>query len=131
MNAPATEPASELAERLQIYARYVAIVAEQLEALSADRAERVAELEEERLAAETKLRELEKAVDELPSLEEFLSLGVAALEEGSTAARKLQERWSALSEGAIRSARKVGPIVVSGGRYPELRSPEHHLDRRF
>lgn len=117
MNAPATEPASELAERLQIYARYVAIVAEQLE--------------EERLAAETKLRELEKAVDELPSLEEFLSLGVAALEEGSTAARKLQERWSALSEGAIRSARKVGPIVVSGGRYPELRSPEHHLDRRF
>jgi hypothetical protein len=131
VNGTVTSPASELTERLQLYARYVAIVAEQLEALSGDRAERVAELEEERLAAEAKLHALQDATTELPRLEEFLNLGVAALDESSTAARELQERWSALSDGALRSARTVGPITVSGGRYPQIRPLDHHLDRRL
>ncbi|MEX2582851.1 MAG: hypothetical protein WD766_06240 [Gemmatimonadota bacterium] len=131
MTFQATAAASELTERLQLYARYLSLVAEELDARSAERGERIAELEEERLAVEAELKQTPDAPASVGSLDEFLNLGLATLQENVERTHQLQERWMAISSGALRTARSVEGPSIRGGRYPEPPSLDRRLDRRL
>lgn len=129
MSYAETAPADGLTERLQLYARYLVVVAEQLDALAEARQDRIAELQEERSSLEAQLAQ---PTDPAPSgLDEALSLGLATLEADSETRRTLQERWSALSAGALRSARKVAVPRISGGVYPQPTDRIARFDRRL
>ncbi|MEX2570312.1 MAG: hypothetical protein WD737_03335 [Gemmatimonadota bacterium] len=135
MNANALPLPARLSERLQLYARYVALVAEQLAALREDRPYELTNLEEERAGLEARLQDTDgRVVDDTITaarLDEFLSLGLAALQEDVDGKHALEDRWARLSDGAIRSARVVAPPRIPGGSYPETRSAGSRLDRRL
>jgi hypothetical protein len=129
VNAETAAAPVELTERLQLYSRYVAIVVEQLQALAAEDSIRITELD-------VKRRELEDRLNDDPgsephTLDEFLDLGLAAIEQSSEGARQLEERWIQLSGDALRSARRVGTVSLRNGSYPDVRLAETRFDRRL
>ncbi len=148
MIAPDLVPAPDPVERLQRYSRFVALVAEQLDALREDDAERLRRLTEERQALEREFADDALSVDSLaeeaPSaggqseegaalarLQDELGNALSELEERIDTERWKQEQWTLLNDGAIRSARSVPMVRLIGRAYPELEERTSHLDRRF
>jgi hypothetical protein len=123
---------AELAERLQLYSRYVALVAEQLDALGRDDRGRLKELVEERGRLEAGLAHAPgEPIGDAMSIEDLLGAGLASLAERIDAIRRMEDRWSLLNDGAVRSARTVAPPTVRGGRYPEPAPHDRQVDRRL
>lgn len=134
-------------ERLQNYARFVGIVAEQLEAARTDDVERLRRLEEERVALERELTTstlLDPPVlseednpdstvtdEALARLQDELDRALSTLDERFDTERWTEQQMALLSDGAIRSARSMPAPRSSGRPYPILEERTTHLDRRF
>jgi hypothetical protein len=129
VNAETAAAPVELTERLQLYSRYVAIVAEQLQALATEDSARIAELDVERHELEERLNDDQGS--DPHTLDEFLDLGLAAIQQSSEGARQLEERWIQLSGDALRSARRVGTVSLRNGSYTDARLAEISFDRRL
>lgn len=142
MITPDIVPAPDPVERLQRYSRFVALVAEQLDALRDDDAERFRRLAEERQVLERELDgasllEEDAEIDPigegaaLARLHDELGDALSELDERLDTERWKEEQWALLSDGAIRSARSVPTIKRIGRAYPEMEERTSHLDRRF
>jgi hypothetical protein len=126
--APAEEPPS-LPDRLQRYSRYVALVAEQLEALERRDAARLQAIEEER-------REIERGWQEdvTPPPEEIRALlrsGLRQLEDQAGQEEEERELWTRIESGAIRAAHVLRPRPLRIGRYAALENADNTVDVRF
>lgn len=141
-------PAPDPIERLQRFARFVALVAEQLEAIREDDADRLRRLREEAQGLERELLgdtphgtsdsptcdDLTPEIREvtaLASLQDDLENALSSLEKRFDAERWTEEQLTLLSNGAIRSARSMPLVKLAGCAYPDLEERESHLDRRF
>lgn len=145
MIGPDIVPAPDPIERLQRYSRFVALVAEQLDALRDNDAERFRRLTAERQALERELAEAAaKAIERGPNesdeivegaslarLQDELGNALSELEERLGAERWKEEQLALLAEGAMKSARNVPMIRPIGRAYPEMQQRTSHLDRRF
>jgi hypothetical protein len=125
---------TELGERLQRYARYVALVGEQLEAANSGDVDLVRRLAEERSLLEGELTIASEDSDsdgpETPQLTDYLQVGISELAERLDNERRTQETWSVITDEALRFARTVPAQRIARG-YPELTGRENRLDLRF
>lgn len=147
MIAPSDSVSTDAVERLQRYSRFVALVAEQLDAMREDDGERLRRLGEERVSIERELAdqsaphsadhtdeadaELAGPDDTLAGLHQELWQALATLEERFDADRHTEEQMALLSNGAIRWARSMPAVRLNGRPYPDLEQRTSHLDRRF
>ena len=125
---------SALSDRLQRYGRYVALVAEQLEALRNGDHEKLG-----RLRAEGEEIEASLAVEDgepsenplLPLLQDALQVGLSELAESFDSDLVSREQWARINDGALRSARSVPAPRIATRGYPELSKPSSRVDLRF
>ena len=120
-------------EALLRYSRYVAIVAEQLQAATAGDRERMLALLEERRLLEDELNPSPDDENEPePSMDELLTSALAELSANLEADRLDKDQWLQISSGALTSARSLSrrPAAVAG-RYPEPGARGERLDLRF
>lgn len=121
------EPGPELAERLQRYSRYLAVLAEELEALKRHDTARLPKLAEERRELEAEL-ERAGAGDELAALVE---VGIRMLETEAEQGGATRSRWLELESGTLRAARGLRTRPRGWGEYGRLRTADASLDVRF
>lgn len=123
---PATEPQeaprAPLEERLEAYARFVSLVAEQVRASVAGEVGRLRDLMEERAALETELDEDGEAL---------LARALDALDERVEKDQELRDHWRRLQEDALRVTRGLHAPRLHRGRYPQGPSSPAQLDVRF
>lgn len=144
MIVPYIVPSHDPIGRLQRYSRFVALVAEQLDALCDEDMERFRRLTGERQALDRELLEAAATEDRqdvefsetedgatLARLQDELESAIAELDERLAAERWKKEQLALLTEGAMKSARSVPMIRPIGRAYPEVQQRTHHLDRRF
>lgn len=139
MDAPTGEDRT-LAERLQVYSRLLALVADELAALEGGDAAKRRELSDARAEL---MRELfpppdDEAPEDAPPAPEPVAALTALLSEALDALRQTEEdekrsrdRWISLEGDALKAlqgARMSGPRA---GRYLELASSDALLDVRF
>lgn len=122
-------PAAELRTRLQCYARYVALIADQLEALEQGDSARLRQTQEARDELERELAggEAEDADD----LDSLVRRGAEAVERRLAEERSLRSRWTSLEDDAIRVTRTVRASRPGRGRYPATGALAAQLDVRF
>ena len=123
--APETDAPASLSERLRSYARFAALIADQVEALEQRDGVRLRELGGERAALEDELR------DEAGELPDLLGEAVQAVEDHLAEHEALRSRWTSLEAGALRATRAVGLRRAAQGRYPTPALPDTRLDVRF
>jgi hypothetical protein len=126
--APTEEPAS-LPDRLQRYSRYVALVAEQLEALERRDVARLQAIEEERQEIERGWQE-----DSTPPPEEIRALlrsGLRQLEDQADQDEEERELWIRIQSGAIQAAHVLRPRPLRIGSYTALGNADNTVDVRF
>lgn len=124
---PPEEARPELAERLQAYSRYLALLAEELEALKRHDAARLLKLAEDR-------RELEAELERAGAGEELADLvdtGVRTLESEAEQGGETHRRWLELESGTLRAARGLRLRPRNWGDYGRLLSADASLDVRF
>lgn len=111
------EQGGGLSERLQIYSRYVALIAEQLQAVQRRDARSVRQLEMERTRLEAEMApggaaaraEHPAAVSGPPGeLSDLLLNGLVELEQVAHDEEQISECWSAIERGALQAARRLG-----------------------
>lgn len=132
MASPAAD--SGLTDRLQRYGRYVALVAEQLEALRAGDGDRLRRLraEGEELEASLEADDGEPSDSPLlPMLHDALQLGLSELAESFDSDLQIREQWARINDGALRNARSIPAPRVNTRGYPELGNPSNRVDLRF
>lgn len=143
--APGARDASpEAAERLQSYARFVNVIAEQLQALRERDLERFNELARERSALEAELEKLDAELGPRAhgSLMEAISRGIpgllgeelVSLDARLHADEALEAQWADLEDQAFRAARTLGAASRRPGEYtPDAPEPAQRtrLDVRF
>ena len=145
---PASEPCelerSSSITRLRDIARFVCLVADQMEALESHDAARLRELTEERDTLEETLRpapddtlEVEEGQEEptpLPISEELSHILSEALERlDRVAEESLQERhrWIFLGDDALRALQGARLRAARGGQYVKFSSTNARVDVRF
>lgn len=114
--------APRLDVRLEAYARYLSLVAEQLRALEGGELGRLRTLLEERAALETELDE---------EIEALLTRALDALDQGMERDQELRDHWRSLQEDALRVTRGVHAPRLHRGRYPQGPQTPARLDVRF
>lgn len=134
LSAAGQSPA--LPGRLQTYSRFVALVAEQLDALQRKDAARLQELGEERVRLEREMAEPE-AVESIRSpaanehLGALLAAGLHELEHQTEQAQHAREVWSLLQDGALLAARDLRPAPLRSGHYQAIGITAAQVDVRF
>jgi hypothetical protein len=120
------EPAS-LPDRLQRYSRYVALVAEQLEAAEQGDLARLQLIEAERLEIERNWDD-----DNIPPPGEFGSLLHSALRElQNRSGAEERERWDLIQNGALQAAHTLRMPPLRIGSYRPLQSTDQKVDLKF
>ena len=120
-------------ETLLRYSRYVAIIAEQLEATEVGDRERVMLLLDERRLIEAEIEATHDDESSDPaSLDELLTSALAEVSEKIESARLDKDQWIQISSGALTSARSLSlRPAAAAGRYPEPVARGERLDLRF
>lgn len=134
MNGHEAESPTTDIERLQRYSRYAALVAEQLEALRSGDLDRLRRLNVERmlLQGEDDWPEGEAGESKpLSDLHDVLRSGIDELEERFDGRRRVDERLSLISAGALRTARELPVTPTRRRRYPEISARQSRVDLRF
>jgi cell division FtsZ-interacting protein ZapD len=119
------EPAPSSGQ-LQACSRYVARVAEQLEALERGELARVRELDSSRQALEQEIR----AAGVPQEIDEILRTGLQEVRRRVASEQAVRELWSGLRDQALRSARRIARPVTRG-RYPDPRPTDARFDIRL
>ena len=129
---PEVAPPS-LAETLHRYSRYLAIVAEQLEASAEGDLQKLMTLLGDRIVLEVDLEPFNQDEDEpVASLDELLMQALAEVNEKVESDRLDKDQWVQLSNDALTSARTLSlRPAAAAGRYPEPGATGERLDRRF
>lgn len=135
MNEERVTASIELVDRLQRYSRYMALIAEQLEALHDDDSERLRRLNEQRQMLETEMAGTPESENSgIPAplrIQEDLTRGLAELESRLQTDLWTEERWNRISEGTLKSARVVPAARIGARAYPVLDDRANRVDRRF
>jgi hypothetical protein len=131
--APREERAS-LPDRLQGYSRYLALVAEQLEALDQQDAPRLQALElaRQRLARQLAGTEPDEPLPQ-PHLEIYalLRAGLEEIEQHVGQEEQEKEVWDHLESGALRAAHSLRVTVVRPGEYRPFPGGDAKVDVRL
>lgn len=123
-SAPFPTPESPaLSCRLQAYARYLAVVAEQLETETGGDARRAHGLAVQRDRMQQELAGMEPAL--------LLQEGLSELDQRAEVHELMRERWLELQSGALRSARSIRFRPASRRRYQDIPSAAARVDVRF
>lgn len=127
---PRRQEATSLPERLQHYSRYVALVAEQLEALGSRDLGRMQRIEEERLRIE---REWGESDEGRPNeqLSALLRSGLSELASQADSEEEERERWTLIQTGALQAAHSLHQPPLRIGSYGAMGSAEAKVDVRF
>jgi hypothetical protein len=131
MSSPGVAEGCEVGQRLQLWASYLVVVADQLSALHSRDARQVESLNRERERLEAELgsgREEAPSEAAPPRLLEALEVGLAEVARRSETSRQVEEGWRQLSEAAIRSAHTMPPQRRRAGRYSPPGVPGERLD---
>lgn len=136
----AASPPRTRPERLRDFGRYLALVADELDALEQRDLPRLRELQEQRLELERELRpdreeeETGSRGEPLPFAEDLAGLlaeGLDTLQQGAEEDRISRDRWTTLEHDALRAMQGTRLRGVRRGQYLELASGDARLDVRF
>lgn len=127
-----------LQERLRGYARYVALVADQLEALEQGDRTRLRDLHEARAELEREMQgeppeedDPEATAPSPAELQEALTAGIRLLELAVETSQATQEEWTRLQDRVRSATVGLRPARVAWDRYPEAEAGVARLDVRF
>jgi hypothetical protein len=128
------EERAPLAERLQGYARYLALVAEELEALERRDEPRLQLLDAERQRLARELAGTEPGEPPPPPHLELYALlrsGLEEIEAHVGQEEQEKEMWDHLESGALRAAHRLRVSVVRPGEYRPFSGGDAKVDVRL